>query len=423
MKIVYQICCGIDVHAKMLVACLILADGRKESCSFSTMTADLLRLRDWLVGAGCTQVAIESTGVYWKPVFNILEDKLQVILVNPEHVRALRGRKTDVKDAERLADLLRHDLLQPSFIPPPEIRELRELTRYRDSLVREQSSVANRIQKVIESGNIKLAQVASDVLGASGRAMLRAMARGESDPLRLADLARGKLKEKRPELVRALTGRLTASQCFVLGELLAQLEQLEAAQERVSQQIDQYLESAAHPQLARAREILDSIPGIGPRAAEVIIAEIGVQMEEVFPTDAHLASWAGLCPGNKASGGKRLSGRTRKGNTYLRAALVQAAWAAIKKKDCYLSAQYSRLAGRLGRKKALIAVAHSLLIIIYHVLDRDQSYTELGGDYFDRQHTEQQRAYFVRRLQMLGLKVSVEESSEERTEKDLMRAA
>jgi transposase len=297
------------------------------------------------------------------------------------------------------------------------------LTRYRDSLVRERSSVANRIQKVMESGNIKLSQVASDALGASGRAMLRAMAKGESDPLRLADLARGKLKEKRPELIRALTGRLTSSQRFVIGELLAQLEELEAAEERVNKQIDQYLGSADHPQMARAREILDSIPGIGPRAAEVIIAEIGVRMEEVFPTDAHLASWAGICPGNKASGGKRLSGRTRKGNTYLRAALVQAAWAAIKKKDCYLSAQYSRLAGRLGRKKALIAIAHSLLIIIYHVLDQDQSYTELGGDYFDRQHTEQQRAYFLRRLQMLGLKVSIEESSEETAEKDLLKAA
>jgi transposase len=423
MKIVYPICCGIDVHAKMLVACLILAQGEKEIRTFSTMTDDLLRLRDWLVGVGCTHIAIESTGVYWKPVFNILEDKLQVMLVNPEHVAALRGRKTDVKDAARLADLLRHDLLQPSFIPPPEIRELRELTRYRDGLVREQSSVANRIQKVMESGNIKLGQVASDALGASGRAMLRAMAKGESDPLKLADLARGKLKEKRPQLIRALTGRLTRSQRFVMGELLTQLEQLEAAQERVNRQIAQHLESPEHPKLARAQEILDSIPGIGPQIAEVVIAEIGIAMKENFPTDAHLASWAGLCPGNKASGGKRLSGRTRKGNTYLRSALVQAAWAAIKKKDCYLSAQYARLAERLGRKKALIAVAHSLLIIMYHVLENDQSYTELGGDYFDRQQTEQQRAYFIRRLQMLGVKVTVGESSEEGGEADLAKAA
>jgi transposase len=416
MKIVHEICCGIDVHAKMLVACLVHSDGQKEIRSFSTMTDDLLRLRDWLVTAGCTHVAIESTGVYWKPVFNILEDPLEVILVNPEHVRALRGHKTDVKDAEHLADMLQLGKLRASFIPPPEIRELRDLTRFRDSLVRERAAIANRIQKMIESGNIKLAQVASDALGASGRAMLRAMAKGESDPYKLADMARGRLKEKRADLIRAFNGRLTSAQRFVLGELLSQLEQLEATEVRVNKEIDQHIASVDHPELARSRENLDSIPGVGPRAAEVIIAEIGGEMREIFPTAAHLASWAGLCPGNKTSGGKRLSGRTRKGNTYLRSALTQAAWAAIRKKNCYLSAQYYRLAGRLGRKKALIAVAHSLLIIIYHVLDSGQSYTELGGDYFDRQHTEQQRAYFIRRLQMLGLKVNVEELSEETAE-------
>lgn len=409
MKVVHEICCGIDVHAKMLVACLLLANGEKQLRTFSTMTDDLLRLRDWLVAAQCTHVAIESTGVYWKPVFNILEDALEVILINPEHARALRGRKTDRKDAQWLADLLRHGLLQPSFIPPPEIRELRELTRYRESLVREQSAVANRIQKLIESGNIKLAQVATDALGASGRAMLWALARGETDPVKLAALAQGKLKEKRLALERALHGRLTAAQRFVLGELLKRWAELETADARVTQEIDQYLQ--ARPKLARAREILDTIPGLGPRVGEVIVAEIGVEMKEVFPSDAHLASWAGICPGNKASGGKRLSGRTRQGNTYLRAALVQAAWGATMKKNCYLSAQYFRMVKRLGRKKALVAVAHSLLVIIYHVLERDQTYTELGGDYFDRQHVEQQRAYYIRRLQMLGLKVNVEELS------------
>ena len=409
MKIVYQVCCGIDVHAKMLVACLIKADGTKQIRTFSTMTDDLLKLRDWLVAASCTHVAIESTGVYWKPVFNLLEDALTVILVNPEHARALRGRKTDVKDAEWLADLLRHDLLQPSFIPPPEIRELRELTRYRTSLVREQAAVANRIQKLIESANIKLGQVATDVMGASGRAMLRALAQGETEPSKLADLARGQLKDKRPSLIRSLRGRLTTAQRFVLGELLARWGELEAAEARVIKEIDEQLKSPAHPQLARAREILDTIPGLGPRVVEVVMAEVGVQMRGIFPTDAHLASWAGLCPGNKASGGKRLSGRTRKGNTYLRAALVQAAWGVTKKKNCYLSAQYYRLVKRLGKKKALIAVAHSLLVIIYHVLERDQSYIELGGDYFDRRNTEKQRAYHIRRLQMLGLKVNVEE--------------
>lgn len=409
MKVVHEVCCGIDVHAKMLVACLLLANGEKEIRSFSTMTDDLLRLRDWLVAAGCTHVAIESTGVYWKPVFNILEDALTVILINPEHAHALRGRKTDVKDAEWLADLLRHGLLKASFIPPPEIRELRELTRYRESLVREQSAVANRIQKLIESGNIKLGQVASDALGASGRAILWALSRGETDPVKLAALAQRQLKEKVPQLRRALQGRLTVNQRFVLGELLQRWQELETADRRVTQEIDKYLQ--ARPKLARAREILDSIPGIGPRVAEVITAEIGVQMEEVFATDAHLASWAGICPGNKATGGKRLSGRTRKGNTYLRSALVQAAWGATMKKNCYLSSQYFRLVKRLGRKKALVAVAHSLLVIIFHVLQSDQTYTELGGDYFDRHHVEQQRDYYLRRLQMLGLKVTIEELS------------
>ncbi len=407
MQVVHEICGGIDVHAKMLVACLLLSNGKKEIRTFSTMTDDLLRLRDWLVQSQCTHVAIESTGVYWKPVFNVLEDALTVILINPEHAHALRGRKTDVKDAEWLADLLRHGLLKASFIPPPEIRELRELTRYRESLVREQSAVANRIQKVAESGNIKLGQVASDALGVSGRAILWALARGETDPMKLAALAHRRFQAKRSELQRALQGRLTVNQRFVLGELLKRWEELEAADRRVTKEIDQYLQD--HPKLARARKILDSIVGIGPRVAEVITAEIGVEMKAVFESDAHLASWAGICPGNKASGGKRLSGRTRKGNTYLRSALVQAAWGATMKKNCYLSSQYFRLVKRLGRKKALVAVAHSLLVIVYHVLERDQTYTELGGDYFDRHHVEQQRDYYIRRLQMLGLKVNVED--------------
>ena len=406
MKVVHQICCGIDVHAKMLVACLLKAEGEKEIRTFSTMTADLWRLRDWLQAANCTHVAIESTGVYWKPVFNILEDALTVTLVNPEHARALRGRKTDVKDAEWLASLLRHGLLKPSFIPPLEIRELRELTRYRESLVREQSAVANRIQKVLESGNIKLAQVASDALGVSGRKILKALADGETDPVKLASLAIGQLKEKELLLQRALHGRLTPNQRFVLQESLRHWEELEAADRRVTNEIDRYLRD--RPKLAQARDKLDTIPGLGPRAAEIIVSEIGTEMNANFESDAHLASWAGVCPGNKRSGGKRFSGRTRKGNTYLRAALVQAAWGASMKKNCYLSSQFFRLQKRLGRKKALVAVAHSLLVIIYHVLERDQTYTELGGDYFDRHHVELQREYFIRRLEMLGLKVSVE---------------
>ena len=276
MKVVHEICCGIDVHAKMLVACLLLANGEKKIRTFSTMTDELLQLRDWLVAAQCTQVAIESTGVYWKPVFNILEDALTVILINPEHAHALRGRKTDVKDAEWLADLLRHGLLKPSFIPPPVIRELRELTRYRESLVREQAAVANRIQKLLESGNIKLGQVVSDVLGVSGRAILQALAAGETEPRKLAALARGKLKEKSLSLERALHGRLTVNQRFVLRESLRRWEELETADARVTREIDKYVQ--VDPKLARAREILDSIPGIGLRVAEVIMAEIGIEM-------------------------------------------------------------------------------------------------------------------------------------------------
>ena len=405
MKVIHDVCCGIDVHAKMLVACLLLTNGEKQIRTFSTMTDDLLRLREWLQAAGCTHVALESTGVYWKPVFNILEDTLTVILINPEHARALRGRKTDVKDAEWLADLLRHGLLKASFIPPLEIRELRELTRYRDSLVKEQSAVANRIQKLIESGNIKLGQVASDALGSSGRAILWALARGETNPGKLALLARGKLKEKSLSLERALDGRLTVNQRYVLSELLRRWEELEAADAPVTREIDKYVQ--ANPKLARARALLDGIPGIGLRAAEVIMAEMGISMA-VFGEAHQLASWAGICPGNKATGGKRLSGRTRKGNTYLRSALVQAAWGATMKKNCYLSSRYFHLLKRLGRKKALVAVAHSLLVIIFHILERDESYTELGGDYFDRTHLEQQQAYYLRRLQMLGLKVTVE---------------
>jgi len=408
MQVVYPICGGIDVHAQMLVACL-RENGHKETRSFSTMTEDLLRLRDWLVQAHCTHIAIESTGVYWKPVFNILEGSLEVVLVNPLHVKALSGHKTDVRDAERLADLLAHNLVRPSFIPPPEIRQLRELTRYRAGLVREQARVNNRIIKVLESGNIKLAQVASDALGTSGRAMIAALARGETDPAKLAELACGKLKRKNPELRRALDGRLTEAQRFVLTEQLRRIEELEAALGQVNEQIEQVFQS--HPRFAHCRALLQTIPGIGPRVAEIIIAEIGVEVEAHFPTDKHLASWCGLCPGNNASGGKRKSGRTRAGNTWLRSALVQAAWAAQRSRHTYLSAQYRRLAKRINKKKAAIAVAHSLIVIVYYVLVRDRGYQDLGGDYFDRQHVEQQRAYLLRRLEALGCRVTVEQNA------------
>ena len=407
MEIIYSCCCGLDVHAKTVVACLIKA-GKKEVRTFSTMTDELLRLSDWLVSQGCTIAAIESTGVYWEPVFNILEGNVTVLLVNARHYKGIPGRKTDVKDCEWLADLLRHGLLKASFIPPLEIRELRELTRYRQQLVKEAASIADRIQKLIESANIKLGQVATDVLGVSGRMMLRALAAGETDAGKMSEFARRRMRSKRAELRRALEGRLTKSQRWVLGELLTRYEELEAAIRRVEQQIDEEVKGSADPFVSKAVALLVTIPGVGERVAETIVSEIGVDMSR-FPSDQHLSSWGGMCPGNNESGGKRRSGKTRKGSDYLREALVQAAWAASHTKQTYLAAQYRRLAKRLGKKKALVAVGHTLLVMIYHVLARQKSYKELGGDYFDKRNVKTQRQRLIRRLEATGLKVIVEE--------------
>jgi transposase len=410
MEIIHRCCCGIDVHAKSLVVCLI-KNGKKQIRTYSTMTDDLLVMLDWLVSEGCQQVAIESTGVYWKPVFNILEGVLEVVLVNARHVKAVPGRKTDVRDCEWLADLLRHGLLRASFIPPLPIRELRELTRHRHTLVRDQTAVGNRIIKLAESANIKLAQVASNALGVSGRAMLRALSRGEEDATKMAELARGRLQAKQGQLRRALRGKLTRSQQFVLRELLDQLEQLEAAVARVSAEIREQIEESRDPFVKEAVRQLQTIPGVGAQVAEVIVSEIGTDMTR-FPNDQHLSSWAGMCPGNNESAGKRKSGKTTKGSNYLRAALTQSAWAASHSKATYLSAQYRKLARRIGKKRALVAVGHSILVIAYHILKNRASYQELGGDYFDRQNIELQRARYISKLQALGLKVSVEPFSE-----------
>ncbi len=305
------------------------------------------------------------------------------------------------------AFLLRHGLLRASFIPPLEIRELRELTRYRQTLIKEHTAVANRIQKLIESANIKLGQVATDVLGVSGRLMLRALADGEEEIEKLVELARGSLKGKKPELRRALTSRLTPAQRFVLNELLQRLGELEAATARVSEQIIKEVAESTDPFVPEAVKLLETIPGVGLRVAEVIISEIGVDMSR-FPSDAHLASWAGVCPGNNESAGKRRSGQTTKGSPYLRAAITQAAWAAAHTKNSYLAAQYHRLIKRMGKNKALVAVAHSLLVIVYHVLAQRADYREMGGDYFDRQHQQTQQQRLIRKLEAMGLKVTVE---------------
>jgi transposase len=407
MEVLYACCCGIDVHVKMLVACLI-KNGQKETRTYSTMTDDLLRLLDWLTAEGCTHVAIESTGVYWRPVFNILEGSLDVILVNARDAKRYKARKTDVIDAEWLADLLRHGLLQPSFIPPRHIRELRDLTRYRESLIRQQTALSNRIQKLAESANIKLGQVASDALGVSGKLMLRALAEGETDAAKMSDLARRRMKRKQPELKRALEGRLTEAQRWVLTELLDQYDAVEAAIGRVEEKIAREVENSPDPFVAEAIKLLDTMPGVGETVAQVIVAEIGVEMSQ-FPEDKNLTSWAGMCPGNNESAGKRKSGKTRKGSRYLRAALIQAAWAASHQKGTYLSAQYHRLVKRMGKKKALVAVGHSILVIVDHVLKNRTSYQDLGGDYFERRYVEKQRQRLIQQLEALGLKVTVEE--------------
>jgi transposase len=412
MEVLYHCCCGIDVHAKTAVACLI-KNGEKETRTFSTMTDDLLNLLDWLNKQGCTHVAIESTGVYWKPIFNILEASMEVILTNARDAKGFKARKTDVLDAEWLAaewlaDLLRHGLLKPSFIPPLNIRELRELTRYRESLIRERTALSNRIQKLVESANIKLGQVASDALGVSGKLMLRALARGETDAEKMSDLARRSMKKKKPELKRALEGRLTQNQRWILSQLLDQYHSTEEAIKRVEGKIREEVDNSSDPFVAEAVKLLDTIPGVAETAAQIILSEIGVDMSQ-FPEAKQLASWAGMCPGNNESAGKKRSGKTRKGNRYLRAVLVQAAWVASHQKETYLAAQYKRLVKRMGKKKALVAVGHTILVIVWHLLKNKARYEDLGGDYFDKRFRDQQKNRLVRQLESLGLKVTVEE--------------
>ena len=388
------------------VACLIVPgpQGRpvKEVRTFGTMTDDLLALVDWVVAAGCTHVAMESTGSYWKPLYNLLEGVLEVLVVNAARIKAVPGRKTDVRDCEWIADLLRHGLLQASFIPDRPQRELRELTRYRASLVHERAAQVNRVQKVLEGANIKLAAVATDIMGVSGRDMLAALIGGTADAATMAQFARGRMREKIPQLEKALAGTFGTHQRFLIAQQLAHIDFLDALIERVSAQIAERVRP-----FEEFIALLDTITGIGRYTAEVLVAEIGVDLRR-FPSAAHLCSWAGVAPGNNESAGKRKSGKTRKGSPWLRAALVEAAHAAGRTPHTYLGAQYRRLVARKGKKRAAVAVAHSILTIVYHVLTDREPYADLGGDYFDRRDQQAVQRHLVHRLEALGYTVSLQ---------------
>lgn len=406
MDILYTCCAGLDVHKKTVVACVrrVSAGGKvhKEVQTFETTTRGLLALADWLRAESVSHAAMESTGVYWKPVFNILESQVQLILVNAQHIKQVPGRKTDVKDCEWIAQLLQVGLLRASFVPPPPIRDLRELTRQRVQLMGERSSASNRIQKVLEDANIKLASVATDVLGVSGRAILEALIAGQTDPAQLADLAQRKLRSKIPELRLALEGKVTDNHRFLLRMLLDHVGHLEELVERVTGRIEELMVPFA-PAAAR----LQTIPGVGQKVAEMLLAELGTDMS-VFPTADHLSSWAGMSPGNNESAGKRRSGRTTHGSRWLRTMLVQAAWAASHTKGTYLADQYRRLAARRGKNRALIAVGHTILVIAYHVLKKGVNYFELGADYLARLNPERMTRNLVKRLEKLGHKVTLE---------------
>lgn len=408
MEIVNKACAGLDVHKKTVVAAIFVPGEqgglRKEVRTFGTMTSDLLALSDWLMDCEVSHVAMESTGEYWKAVFNILEHNFEVLLVNAQHIKVVPGRKTDIKDSEWIAELLRHGLLRASFVPPLGQRELRDLTRARSTFVRTRATLVNRVHKVLEGANIKLGSVASDVMGVSGRAMLAALVEGQSSPVEMAELARGRMRDKRDLLAKALEGRMQAHQRFVLGQLLAQIDSLDETIERFNEQIETYCRP-----FEEAVTLLDTIPGVGRETAEVIVSEIGIDMSR-FPTANHLASWAGVAPGNNESAGKRRSGKTTQGNKVLGAGLNQAAHAAACTKNTYLSAQYRRLAARRGKKKAIVALEHTILVIAYHLIQRKEPYRELGGNYFDNRRPEATAKRLVKRLEQLGYAVSVQQA-------------
>lgn len=401
MQILYSRCCGIDVHKDSVTVCVLVYSGSTEpdirKREFATYWKALSNLRIWLRAQKVTHVAMESTGVYWKPVWQALEGHFQLILANPYQVKNLPGRKTDARDSQWLAELLAHGLIRPSFVPPRPTRDLRDLTRYRVKLTEERCRVHNRIHKVLEDACLKLDTIATDILGATGRGIIRAIIAGQEHPDWLADHAKGKLRGKRPALRLALQGRITDHHRLMLRELMEDLEFVEGKIEKLEHVI------ASQTDLEKLTRLC-SIPGIDLTTAWTLLAELGSDMR-VFSSPKHAASWAGLCPGNHESGGKRLSNRTRKGNRWIRRALCQAAWAATHKKNCYLAAFFYRKAGKHGIRKAIVATAHHLLLIAFCILRDGTEYREAGGDYFDRLHPERTRNRLVRRLQRLGLDV------------------
>lgn len=406
MDVLVERCAGLDVHKDTVVACVRTpgSDGTRsqQTKQFATVTPDLLALRDWLSACGVTLVGMESTGVYWKPVFYVLEDAFECWVLNARHLRNVPGRKTDVKDAEWICQLVEHGLVQPSFIPEPAIRELRDLTRYRRVQIEERTREAQRLDKVLQDAGIKLSSVASDILGRSGRDMLGALISGTTDPEVLAELARGKLRDKVTELQRALQGRFTTHHGLIVESILSKLDFLEQIIERISAQIDRVIAP-----FEQAVELLDTITGVDRKTAEGIIAEIGVDMGR-FGSAERLASWAGMCPGNHTSAGKSRSGRTRKGSKWLGIHLTEAAKAAARSKDTYLAAQYQRLRGRRGAAKATKAVAHSILVAAYHILDKRVPYQDLGSDWFVRRRPEAHARKLIKQLNDLGYRVTLD---------------
>jgi transposase len=409
MQVIHARCAGLDVHKKTVVACVLITqpDGTvvKHTATYGTFTPDLLALGDWLKGHGVTHAAMESTGVYWRPIYQLLEGNFTLLVANAQHIKRMPGRKTDVTDAEWLADLLRHGLIAPSFVPAQPQRELRELTRHRSNVAGRRAQCVNELHRTLEGTNVKLGSVATDLTGVSATEMLQQLVAGQTDPVALAELARGTLRKKIPQLQQALQGTVREHQRLILSQLLADLETCDEQIEALNTEIARRLQAEQE-----IIERLDEIPGVNRKVAEVVVAELGTDMKR-FGRASRAAAWSGMCPSNRESGGRRYRARSRFGNKHLKSALVEAGRAAGRSKDTYLGAQYRRLAARKGGKRAALAVGHSILTISYHLMDRGTRFAELGADYFDRRNPDRVKDRLVTRLEKMGFKVTVEKAT------------